>query len=200
MVRSTRLRLLAGAVFRRLTQWRRDLAFYWFAWDKGNVGFVLVLAGLFGTVGSIVYFAYTDHARAVTRHQRQSDLDCLARNIYHEARGESPVGQRAVAEVTLNRVQSPDFPNTVCAVVFENHWDARRKRNVGAFSWTEFDSLARPKGTAWQQALAVARAVYDNEETPVVRKALYYHADYVEPRWAKTKKQVATIGRHIFYE
>ncbi len=183
-----------------MAQWREDLAFYWFTWDKGNVGFALMLAGFFAAIAGIVYFAYSNHVSVMAERQRQMDLGCLARNIYHEARGEPAAGQRAVAEVTLNRVGSPDFPDTVCTVVYEKRWDRRRKRYVGAFSWTEIDSIPRPKGIAWRQAQLAARDVYDRETQPVVRGALFYHANYVEPRWAKTKTQVTTIGRHIFYE
>ena len=68
-----------------------------------------------------------------------------------------------------------------------------------AFSWTELDSLGQPHGAAWQQALVVATAVYDGKHEPTVPNALYYHAKYIKPRWAKPNRRVATIGSHVFY-
>jgi spore germination cell wall hydrolase CwlJ-like protein len=132
--------------------------------------------------------------------QRQADLMCLARNVYHEARGEPTAGQHAVAEVTLNRVASRQFPATVCEVVYEKRFDVKRNRLVGAFSWTEFDWVSKPKGIAWERAVRSAEAVYDKQQDPTVKGALFYHADSIEPRWAKEKNQVAKIGSHIFYE
>ena len=109
-------------------------------------------------------------------------------------------GQRAVAEVTLNRVESKRFPDDICGVVHEHRWDRIRKRNVGAFSWTEFDTLSKPKGKPWERAAAVAVAVYDNQAEPNVPGALFYHAERISPSWSRTKKIVAKIGHHIFYE
>jgi spore germination cell wall hydrolase CwlJ-like protein len=75
-----------------------------------------------------------------------------------------------------------------------------RKRYVGAFSWTELDSVPRTKKIPWQQATMVAVAAYDNQEALKVPGALFYHADRISPRWSRTKKMVAQIGAHKFYE
>ena len=99
----------------------------------------------------------------------------------------------------MNRVESKRFPDTICAVVHEQRWDRIRKRQVGAFSWTELDYLAKPKGKPWERATAVAVAAYDSEEEPRVPGALFYHAERITPRWSRTKKMVAKIGRHKFY-
>jgi N-acetylmuramoyl-L-alanine amidase len=120
---------------------------------------------------------------------RASELQCLAENVYYESRGELLVGQYAVAEVTMNRVRSPMFPDTVCEVVHAR----------GAFSWTGATGLAEPRGYEWRRARAVASAVYDNPEAPLVNGALFYHATYVSPDWAPSRDQVALIGRHLFY-
>ena len=131
-----------------------------------------------------------DKAAARRAEQRVVDLDCLARNIYYESRGEPLVGQYAVAEVTMNRVRSPEFPNSVCGVVSHR----------GAFSWTyNKDTLAEPYGYEWRRAKAVADSVYDNLESPLVNGALFYHATHVSPNWAATRTQVALVGRHLFY-
>lgn len=121
--------------------------------------------------------------------RRLEDLECLAKNIYHEARGEPLVGQYAVAEVTMNRVRSREFPNSVCGVV----------RQPGAFSWTYRQDPPTPSGYEWRRAQAIAGSVYDNSEAPLVAGALYYHATYVSPDWAVTRTQVTRIGRHLFY-
>ena len=120
---------------------------------------------------------------------RTLDLSCLAENVYYESRGEPLVGQYAVAEVTMNRVASPDFPDTVCEVVHAR----------GAFSWTYQTERLQPYGYEWRRAQSVASSVYDNREAPLVNGALFYHATYVSPRWAATRSQVALIGRHLFY-
>ena len=189
-------RLGAGWV----TRWRRTLASYWYTWEKDQIVFLSFLLATMALLGSFGYFAYTAQARMDHDRQRQEDLTCLARNVYFEARGEPVAGQRAVAEVTMNRVASERFPSTVCEVVYEKRWDARRKRYVGAFSWTELEERSEPSGIAWQRALAVAKAVYDGQEARTVQNALFYHADKIKPRWARSQNRIAKIGRHIFYE
>ena len=169
-------------------------------WNSTPSLFVGALgAGLSLLVG-IVYFAYVDHLDLTWRAQRHEDLACLARNVYHEARGEPFAGQVAVAEVTLNRVASPRFPDTICDVVYEKRFDSRRNRLVGAFSWTELDDLGRPGGAAWRRARRAASIVYDAQQEATVAGALFYHADRIEPAWAGKKVRVAQIGAHVFYE
>jgi spore germination cell wall hydrolase CwlJ-like protein len=151
-------------------------------------------------LAGVAYFVYVDYLRTRWERQRHEDIACLARNVYHEARGESATGQQAVAEVTLNRVASRRFPDTVCEVVYEKRFDSRRNRLVGAFSWTELDSLSKPSGGAWRRAVRAAVTVYDGQQDPIVEGALFYHADRIEPAWAGEKQQVSQIGNHIFYE
>jgi len=132
---------------------------------------------------------WIEQERARAAANRISDLNCLAENVYYEARGEPLVGQYAVAEVTMNRLASPEFPNSACEVVHSR----------GAFSWTYETSLYPPYGYEWRRAQAVANSVYDNLEAPLVNGALYYHATRVSPDWAATRRQVALVGRHLFY-
>lgn len=191
MLRSLRYRASAWPVV-----WRARLLFYWL---KDNVGFMLMLGLPIGALGFIFHFAYADHLRAELARQRKADLQCLAENVYHEARGEPLAGQYAVAEVTLNRVASSFFPDTVCEVVYEARWDPLRRRRVAAFSWTELPVTRTPRGAAWREAMGAATAVYDRVHAPVVPNALFYHATSIDPYWAGTKRSVATIGNHIFY-
>ena len=179
---------------------RRSSPFYWLGRSSDDLTFFTMLGLPFVALGFIFHFAYLDHIQIAAEKQRYADLTCLARNVYFEARGEPIMGQLAVAEVTMNRVMSKRFPDTVCDVVHEKRWDTIRKRDVGAFSWTEFDSVSKPKGTPWERATKVAVTAYDEQESPRVPGALFYHAIRVSPRWSKTKTKVAKIGSHQFYE
>jgi spore germination cell wall hydrolase CwlJ-like protein len=191
--------------------WRRRLSWYWHSGARSQLPFVLLIAALLAAVAGAIYFASIDGIRAEparieamqyaeARAQRRVDeLQCLAQNIYFEARGEPLAGQFAVAEVTLNRTRALHFPHTVCAVVHERRWDAARRRHVADFSWTELGALSPEDGAAWKQAMTVASAVYDDEHPSLVPGALFYHAVSVRPEWAHSHRPVATIGNHIFY-
>jgi spore germination cell wall hydrolase CwlJ-like protein len=123
------------------------------------------------------------------------DLTCLAKNIYYEARSEPIEGQLAVAIITLNRVNHQDFPNNICDVVYE-----KNKRGVCQFSWTCQTRYPVRNMEAFTTAIEVARlAIERKSDIDLLSKALYYHADYVNPRW-NHKTKVIKIGRHIFYE
>lgn len=173
----------------------------WYRTDKAALAFGCYFAFI---VGSLVFafdavFAERDAQRARVREFHARSLECLARNVYYEARGESAVGQYAVAEVTMNRKASPLYPKTVCEVVYQRNWDPLRGRFVGAFSWTEFDVLDAPAGDAWRRALKVAEDVYYQRRPPTLEGALHFHATHIEPDWSKERERVVRIGRHVFY-
>ena len=169
-----------------------NLRMSWYVVDKEP----LVLAGVLALVAGAFVFGL----RASWEHRdERRDLVCLARNVYFESRGEPVAGQRAVAEVTMNRLASGRYPRTVCGVVYQKNWDPLRRRYVGAFSWTEFDTLPTPTGEQWLQAWEIAEAVYYRREPPVLDGAMFFHATWMKPDWAKTKKPIAKIGGHIFY-
>lgn len=121
---------------------------------------------------------------------------CLAQAIYYEARSEARVGQLAVADVVLNRVASPVYPDTICGVVFQG-----AKRRTGCqFSFTCDGSMkARLNERKWREAEMLAGAVLAGIRRPVSRHATHYHADYVSPPWAETLTPTAVIGTHKFY-
>jgi len=180
---------------------RRGLRLFSYRADREAMAFALMI----GVV--LLVFGFALHA-VLARHERllelaaeaeRKDIECLARNVYFEARGEPPAGQYAVAEVTMNRKASRRYPASVCAVVFEKRWDAIRKRYVGAFAWTEFHALPEPEGEAWEQAQKVAEDVYFQREPPRLDGALFYHASYIKPSWARQQERVGRIGRHVFY-
>lgn len=113
------------------------------------------------------------------------EFNCLVKNIYHEARGESAKGQKAVGLVTLNRVRDSRYPDTICKVVYQP-WQ---------FSWTHDPKISKkinPK--AWQQAVNAAKAAYNSTSG---FRATHYHNLTVRPNWKLTK--IAKIGNHIFY-
>jgi len=143
-----------------------------------------------------VYFLAEDALAS----QRLSDqIQCLAMNIYHEARGEPIAGQYAVAEVTLNRTHSRSFPSTVCKVVYQKHWNTQRKESIYAFSWVGQTVTTNFNSAAWRQAVRIARNVLTGDRIPTLHGALYYHSVDVKPEWARRHKRLAIIGRHIFY-
>ena len=122
---------------------------------------------------------------------------CLAVGIYYEARGETLKGQLAVAEVILNRVKSSLYPNNVCDVVYQGS-----NLTTGCqFSFTCDGVSEHPHDRrAFREARSVAeQALLGRVRDNVVGKALFYHADYVRPRWASKMVEVAKVGRHIFY-
>jgi spore germination cell wall hydrolase CwlJ-like protein len=127
---------------------------------------------------------------------RARSLDCLTAAIYYEAALEPLDGQRAVAQVVLNRVRHPAYPATVCGVVFEG---ARRITGC-QFSFSCDGSLRRaPMGSYWERARQVAQAALNGYVYNPVGWATHYHANYVVPYWAPTLVKSATVGNHIFY-
>jgi hypothetical protein len=123
-------------------------------------------------------------------------LRCLAQAVYYEAASERDEGQRAVAQVVLNRVRHPAFPSTVCGVVYQG-----AERVTGCqFSFTCDGSLARiPSVGGWARAERVARDALGGTVAAAVGNSTHYHANYVVPYWAPTLDKAATIGAHIFY-
>lgn len=130
---------------------------------------------------------------------REKQLDCLAMNIYREAGYEPFEGKVAVAQVTMNRVAHPSFPKDVCGVVYQKN--TVMERVVCQFSW-HCDSAARTRPVnkeAYQESYEVAKKVLlEDFKLSVLKEALYYHADYVNPKWKLEK--IGKIGQHIFYK
>lgn len=127
---------------------------------------------------------------------RSRALRCLTQAIYYEAALEPRRGQEAVAQVILNRVRDPNFPASVCGVVYQG-----AERTTGCqFSFTCDGSLARgPVAWAWRQAEDVARQALGGYTAHWVGTATHYHADYVRPWWSPTVTKVNQVGAHIFY-
>ncbi len=127
----------------------------------------------------------------------EDSVDCLVLNIYHEARGEPPEGQLAVAKVVMNRVAHPRFPDSVCAVIKQGgEWP----RNNCQFSWWCDGRSDAPNDEAALKALrGLARDVVRGRRGDPSDGALWYHAASVAPDWRTAFEAGPTIGDHIFY-
>ena len=129
----------------------------------------------------------------------KTEQKCLATAIYFEARGEPEKGQLAVAQVVINRLKNPAYPNTVCGVVYQN----KNMRNACQFSFACDGIKDRITDMgSWRQAEELAHRVLfdDNWWNAKVGSSTHYHANYVRPRWARTMKKMQKIGHHIFYK
>ena len=138
----------------------------------------------------------------------KQEIACLAVNIYHEARGESKDGQIAVAFVTLNRVKSNSYPDTICGVVYQGYnkpsWRDETKmvpiRHRCQFSWY---CDGKPDMVLdfeiYEEIILLAIDVMVNRYEDNTEGSLFYHADYVEPHWAQHMAKTVKIDNHIFY-
>ena len=137
---------------------------------------------------------------ATVDYEINAELQCLALNVYHEARGEGLDGMIAVGQVTMNRVASNKYPDTICHVVYQYKqfsWTLDNKPQSGYSIYhhpREQYSIKR-----WENAVDVAHAVINQTMGVGISKdVLHYHADYVSPYWAKEMNMVANIGGHVF--
>lgn len=132
----------------------------------------------------------------ITAKVRERQLACLARNIYYEAGSEPFEGMVAVAQVTLNRMESGKFPNDVCEVVYQ------KNGLMCQFSWycINPNNSVRPiNSKEFEESMTVAKKVLlEGFRLPSLTTALYFHGDYIDPKW--NRKRITQIGRHIFYE
>jgi spore germination cell wall hydrolase CwlJ-like protein len=127
---------------------------------------------------------------------------CLAKNLYFESRSETVDGMIAVALVTLNRVASVKYPNTICEVVWQRG-KTKSGKLVAQFSWTLDGKSDTPRERlAWKVSLLIAVTVlmeYNDSDYDFTDGAMWYHADYVSPWWSKKMDRTLTLGRHLFY-
>ena len=124
------------------------------------------------------------------------ELECLTQAVYFEARGETPAGQAAVAQVVLNRVRHPAFPKTVCAVVFQG----AGKRVGCQFSFACDGSMRRGRETvAWNRAQRVASKALSGGVMSSVGDATHFHTVNVAPNWGPRLVRTAEVGLHVFY-
>ena len=140
----------------------------------------------------------------------EPSTECLALNMYHEARGQGTAGLLAVSSVVMNRVKDERFPNTICEVIKQAQtkpsWKDKTKmipiRDKCQFSWFCDGKSDDPKNIKqYQRMLNFSLTMLSNSYilVDITDGALFYHADYVKPSWAKTKHRTTEIGDHIFY-
>lgn len=154
--------------------------------SKVNMNLVILL--ILVVIGVFLHATLSEAAESWPR----DPVSCMAANIYHEARGESFEGMLMVAQVTLNRVNSQLYPNTICEVV----------KQKDQFSWYWDGRSDVPKNLkSWQVAMNIALAyALDDVADDYDHSATHYYAyKKVKPTWAKNLTYVATIGNHVFY-
>jgi hypothetical protein len=128
-------------------------------------------------------------AKAASERDR-AEIECLALNIYHEGRNESQRAKLAIAAVTLNRVRSERFPDTICEVVWQ----------PGQFSWTSDGRSDQPREPReWRIALRLAENVYRHRRGSDVGDAVFFHRKDIRPDWADDLRVVRQVGDHVFY-
>ncbi|MEM8784809.1 MAG: cell wall hydrolase, partial [Pseudomonadota bacterium] len=135
--------------------------------------------------------------RVAYRSKKDSEHECLAYAIYHEARGEPMSGQIAVAEVVLNRVAHRYYPNSICGVVYENSdrfLSCQFTFTCDGISDKPFDKAS------WRKSKLLASYLMKERDLGITNAATHYHADYVDPYWADDLIKTVKIGRHIFYK
>ena len=167
------------------------------------VGFIAVAFSLYHvTVNRLDYLRSANEAARqgfISAEDRTRQLACLTKNIYNEAGFEPFEGKVAVAQVTLNRVESGRFGKDVCGVVYAKN--VVYEKIICQFSWTcDGKTALKPIASAhYKEAEEIAKKVLlEGFRLPSMKDAMYYHADYVNPRWGKPK--INQIGRHIFYK
>lgn len=118
-------------------------------------------------------------------------MRCLAGTVYFESRGEPLAGQLAVAQVVINRADSPRFPASYCDVVYQR----------SQFSFVKNGNMPqiRESSPAWNRAKAIARIAHEGLWQSAAEDSLYFHAKYVRPAWSRKKAHRATIKTHVFY-
>jgi spore germination cell wall hydrolase CwlJ-like protein len=156
---------------------------------------IIVRLGSLLVISAALLFARPAAAEPIGAAQQETH--CLALNIYFEARSEPHMGKIAVAHVVLNRMMSGAYPDSACAVIQQG---GERGDRLCQFSWWCDGQSDTPKDVAaWEEAQTLAKMVYNGLTQDPTKGALWYHADYVSPKWRTAFIKGPTIGRHIFY-
>ncbi|WP_169816615.1 cell wall hydrolase [Rhodovibrio salinarum] len=162
----------------------------------------LVALGLLGGVAAFVapHLAAANDADAPTRPGSidvRQQIQCLAKTIYFEARGEPDAGKLAVGHVVMNRVASDDYPDTVCEVMQQGGEDNLHRCQFSFYCDGRSDDPEDK--AAWRHSQALARAVFWDFSPDPTGGARWYHADYVSPDWRNQFDKGPVIGQHVFY-
>lgn len=135
----------------------------------------------------------------IKTHLPDREVQCLAKNIYFEARNQDEYGKFGVAQVTLNRVDSPRFPDSICKVVFQPS-KLPQKRHLCQFSWYCDGIPDRIHNKIqYEESKRIAILAILHRDRDITGGATHYHASYVRPWWAKKLERTVKLGDHIFY-
>lgn len=162
---------------------------------------LLIVAALLSVsvIAETVPQVVAEEVIAETKQVMAKDVECLANNIYYEAASESFEGKLAVAQVTINRTKSNNYPNNICGVVYQR--TLYRGVMVCQFSWT-CEKVSRVKNRyLWEEAQYIAKKALTEpiaHAKIAAHNVMFYHATYVNPGWKKSGV-VMRIGNHIFY-
>ena len=125
----------------------------------------------------------------------QKEVTCLSQNIYFEAKGETKKGKKAIAYVTLNRLQHGDFPKSICSVVYE------RKKGKCQFSWScKKRSVSDLEKYQEAEQIAITSILNYELTKDVTKGAIFFHKRSIKPSWTRKTKRTTVIGKHIFYK
>ena len=154
--------------------------------------FIIIALSVMGASKGLTYFFNNE------------EVECMAKNIYFEARNESTAGKIATSMVVLNRVKSNKFPNDICSVIKDaiKYPNGFPKRDRCQFSWyCDGKSDIPYNERAWENSVALSKFIIgSNSFLPdITDGSLYYHGDYVEPSWSKVFRKTLQIDTHIFY-
>ena len=147
----------------------------------------------------------TNGKTTVVQMVNSEELECMSKNIYFEAAMESTAGKLAVAQVTMNRVRSTHYPNTVCKVITQgiHYKNGFPVKDRCQFSWYCDGKLDEPQTTSsmWRASQEIAKYVLTTPDLKdITDGATHYHADYISsPRWASPRRRTVEIDTHIFY-
>ena len=166
----------------------------------------LMIVAVYGSVSLLQWaiankqsnYQVTDSSQ-ITTEVRERQLACLAKNIYYEAGNQPFEGKVAVAQVTINRTESGQYPSDICKTIYQKN--IVYEKVLCQFSWVcDRDTAVKPKHpAAYRESMEVAKKVLlEGFELPGLKDAMYFHGDYINPGWKREK--VAKIGRHIFYK
>ncbi|NDB64833.1 MAG: cell wall hydrolase [Euryarchaeota archaeon] len=179
-----------------------------------SVGWFLMLAVILSLSGlKIMHIKNTADAREMMSQKElnekhafyNDEIECLTTNLYHEARNEPIIGQMAVNFVVFNRVKSEDFPDSICGVTLQARSykeNGEPVKNSCQFSWYcdgKADEIKNIKKYNQLYQLSYNMFYNANKLDDVTEGALYYHADYVNPKWSRVHEKVVQIDTHIFY-
>lgn len=145
---------------------------------------ILLLASVSFATTSLQANGYDTNKQTLSNTQ----IECLSKAAYFDAKGETKQGMLAVIHTTLNRVNDPRFPKTICGVVYQK----------AQYSWTKHNPKVKDHET-FKVAKQLAKETLEGKHPDNTNKALYFHANYVSPSWSKRLKCTKVIGGHKFY-